>query len=71
MINEVYLYGAEMKNLYDALQDKYAPEHLHYYKQDQMQHMIDDLKNDIKPNDIVVLKGSRGMHLEKVLDRLR
>ncbi|HBQ42911.1 MAG TPA: UDP-N-acetylmuramoyl-tripeptide--D-alanyl-D-alanine ligase, partial [Lactobacillus acetotolerans] len=71
VINEVYLYGAEMKNLYDALQDKYAPEHLHYYKQDQMQHMIDDLKNDIKPNDIVVLKGSRGMHLEKVLDRLR
>nr|MDF9460911.1 UDP-N-acetylmuramoyl-tripeptide--D-alanyl-D-alanine ligase [Lactobacillus amylovorus] len=71
IINEVYLYGPEMKNLYDALKDKYKPEHLHYYTQDQMDRMIDDLKNDIKPDDIVVLKGSHGMHLENVLARLR
>lgn len=71
VINEVYLYGTEMKNLYDALEDKYDAEHLHYYDRDQMQRMIEDLKNDIKPNDIVVLKGSHGMHLEKVVERLR
>ena len=71
IINEVYLYGSEMKNLYDALQDKYEPENLHYYTQDQMDHMINDLKNDIKPDDIIVLKGSHGMHLENVLARLR
>ena len=71
VINEVYLYGTEMKNLYDALEDKYDAEHLHYYYRDQMQRMIEDLKNDIKPHDIVVLKGSHGMHLEKVVERLR
>ena len=71
IINEVYLYGSEMKNLYDALQDKYEPEHLHYYTQEQTDRMIDDLKNDIKSDDIVVLKGSHGMHLENVLARLR
>ncbi len=71
VINEVYLYGTEMKNLYDALEDKYNAEHLHYYDRDQMQRMIEDLKNDIKPHDIVVLKGSHGMHLEKVVERLR
>ena len=71
IINEVYLYGSEMKNLYDALQDKYEPENLHYYTQDEMDHMINDLKNDIKPDDIIVLKGSHGMHLENVLARLR
>lgn len=71
VINEVYLFGAQMKNLADALKAKYAPEHLHYYAKDHLQHMIDDLKNDIKPNDIVVLKGSHGMHLETVVDRLR
>lgn len=71
VINEVYLYGTEMKNLYDALKDKYGAEHLHYYDRDQMQRMIEDLKNDIKPHDIVVLKGSHGMHLEKVVERLR
>ncbi len=71
MINEVYLFGGEMKHLYDALQDKYNENSLHYYPQDQMDHMINDLKNDIKPDDIVVFKGSHGMHLEKVVDRLR
>ena len=70
IINELYLYGPEMKNLYDALVDKYPAANLHYYPQDEMNHMIDDLKNDIKPDDIVMLKGSHGMHLEKVLDRL-
>ena len=42
IINELYLYGPEMKNLYDALVDKYPAENLHYYPQDQMNHMIDD-----------------------------
>ncbi|WEV38392.1 UDP-N-acetylmuramoyl-tripeptide--D-alanyl-D-alanine ligase [Lactobacillus sp. ESL0680] len=71
VINEVYLFGAEMNNLAAALKSKYAPENLHYYKEDQMPQMIAALKNDIKPHDIVVLKGSHGMHLEKVLERLR
>ncbi|WEV50790.1 UDP-N-acetylmuramoyl-tripeptide--D-alanyl-D-alanine ligase [Lactobacillus sp. ESL0731] len=71
VINEVYLFGAEMNNLATALEGKYAPENLHYYKEDQMPQMIAALKNDIKPHDIVVLKGSHGMHLEKVLERLR
>ena len=71
IINEVYLFGDEMKHLYDALKSKYGEDNLHYYSPDHMEHMIEDLKNDIKPDDIVVLKGSHGMHLEKVVDRLR
>ena len=71
MINEVYLYGTEMAHLANALKESYQPKNLHYYPQDQMQRLIADLKNDIKPNDIVVLKGSHGMHLEKVVERLR
>ena len=39
--------------------------------EEQTDRMIDDLKNDIKSDDIVVLKGSHGMHLENVLARLR
>ena len=71
MINEVYLFGSEMENLADVLKNTYEPENLHYYKKDQMQRLIADLRNDIKPHDIVVLKGSHGMHLEKVVKRLR
>ena len=70
VINEVYLYGPEMKNLEEAIKDKYAPASLHYYPQDKMERMIDDLKNDIHSNDIVMLKASHGMHLDKVLERL-
>ena len=70
IINEVYLYGSEMKNLYEALGDKYDDNHLHYYPSDQRDSMTEALSNDIKSNDIVVLKGSHGMHLEKVLERL-
>ena len=71
VINEVYLFGSEMENLADVLKNTYEPENLHYYKEDQMQRLIADLRNDIKPHDILVLKGSHGMHLEKVVKRLR
>lgn len=71
VINEVYLIGPQMKNLFNALQKKYEAAHLHYYKTEEMDRLINDLQNDIKQNDIVVLKGSHGMHLEKVVARLR
>ena len=71
IINEVYLFGTEMKHLYDAVKDKYTDQTIHYYSEEQMEKMISDLEEDIKPDDIVVLKGSHGMHLEKVVDRLR
>lgn len=70
-INVLYLYGPEMKNLYEALTDKYPSQSLHYYPEDEMGHLIDDLRSDIRSNDIVLLKGSHGMHLEKVLNRLK
>ena len=70
-INVLYLYGPEMNHLYQALLDKYSQQNLHYYPEDEMSHLIDDLKSDIHSQDIVLLKGSHGMHLERVLDRLK
>lgn len=70
-LHELYLFGDQMKFLYDKLAGKYDPQHLHYYAADEMNHLVDDLRNDIHPSDIVLLKGSHGMHLEKVLDRLK
>ncbi len=71
VINQVYLYGNEMKHLAVALKDVYPEGCVHYYDADHKEHMVDDLKNDIRQNDIVVLKGSHGMHLEEVVNRLR
>lgn len=69
-VSEVYLFGTEMKNLADALAGKYDAQHLHYYAKDDMATLIADLAADLKEHDLVLLKGSHGMHLEKVLAQL-
>jgi UDP-N-acetylmuramoyl-tripeptide--D-alanyl-D-alanine ligase len=70
VINEVYLYGPDMHYLYDATKDKYA-DHVHYYGIDEQDKMTADLKAAIQPHDLIMLKGSHGMHLEKVLAQLQ
>lgn len=69
-VDEVYLYGSEMKYLDAALHGKYAAEKLHYYPTDDMATLIADLAADLHEHDLVLLKGSHGMHLEKVLAQL-
>lgn len=71
IINEVYLYGNEVHVLATALKDKYDTAHLHYYPLGQQTAMIAALQADITPNDIIMLKGSHGMHLENVLAALQ
>lgn len=36
-----------MNHLYQALLDKYGQQNLHYYPEDEMSHLSDDLKSDI------------------------
>ncbi|MBU3851539.1 MAG: UDP-N-acetylmuramoyl-tripeptide--D-alanyl-D-alanine ligase [Candidatus Paralactobacillus gallistercoris] len=71
IINEVYLYGNEVHVLATALKDKYDAAHLHYYPLGQQAAMIAALQADITPADIIMLKGSHGMHLENVLVALQ
>lgn len=70
-VQDVYLVGPEMKALYDALQNKFDAAHLHLYGTDEQSKLIAQLKSDIKPNDLVLLKGSHGIHLENVLAALQ
>ncbi|WP_127848460.1 UDP-N-acetylmuramoyl-tripeptide--D-alanyl-D-alanine ligase [Lacticaseibacillus hulanensis] len=69
-INEVYLYGNEMVALRDALADKYPEEAIHYYPEGEQKRMIINLLDNVKSVDLVMLKGSHGMHLENVLTAL-
>ncbi len=71
VINEVYLYGDEMKVLADRLQDKYPSGDVHYYPFGQQEELIAALQHDLTKNDIIMLKGSHGMHLENVLAMLQ
>ncbi len=69
-IQEVFLYGAEMKALYVALKEKYPQEKLHYYLPEAKSELIEDVKNTLKPHDFVVVKASNGMHLDEVVKEI-
>lgn len=71
VINEVYLYGDEMRVLADRLKDKYPAGAVHYYPFGQQEELIAALQHDLTKNDIIMLKGSHGMHLENVLAMLQ
>ena len=60
-----------MKVLADRLQDKYPSGDVHYYPFGQQEELIAALQHDLTKNDIIMLKGSHGMHLENVLAMLQ
>lgn len=69
--DQVFLIGPEMAALRDRLLDQgYPADDLHYYPLDQRDQLTADLKATIQPKDVVLLKASHGIHLEKVLAQL-
>lgn len=71
VIQTVYLYGKEMKSLYDALTDRYDAAHLHYYPLEDKQGLMDDLKQNINDQTMIVLKASHGTGLAEVVDYIK
>ncbi|WP_125705772.1 UDP-N-acetylmuramoyl-tripeptide--D-alanyl-D-alanine ligase [Lacticaseibacillus daqingensis] len=69
-VQEVYLYGDEIAALQAALMDKYAPEHVHYYPKAAQNQLTQALLDGVGHSDMVMLKASHGLHLERVLDAL-
>ena len=69
-IASVYLNGEHMRALAEVLQEKYPAGAVHYYQTDQQPQLIADLTATVSADDQVLLKGSHGIHLEKVLTAL-
>lgn len=67
----VYLVGElTVDNLGAALKEK-APELAQFhYQKDELNHLIDDLKKQSEAEDLIFLKASHGIHLEKVVAAL-
>lgn len=65
-IHQVCLYGPRMKWLYDQLQGKVADENL-LWTDDSYDRIIEKIRQNADENSIILLKGSRGMELERVL----
>ena len=59
-----------MENLATALKSKFSPAKLHHFEKDQQQLLINELRDNIHEDDIVMLKGSHSMNLDHVLDSL-
>lgn len=69
-ISSVYLCGPVMKNLADALKEKMPEGTVHHYATDEKEQLTADLQKEISRGDSVLIKGSHGIHLEKVLAAL-
>lgn len=69
-IQVVYLYGDLMAELKQALLAKYPLTNLHSYSKAQQAELIAALREDVQPQDSVLLKASHGLHLERVVAAL-
>lgn len=69
-ISQVYLVGALMENLKAELTGEFAATKLHHYASDQLPQLCQDLAAELTADDVVLLKASHGIHLEKVVDFL-
>ena len=70
-VAEVFLCGPLMKNLAEALTDKFDQGKIHHYATGEKEQLVSDLKERLRSEDMVMLKGSHGIHLEDVLAELR
>lgn len=69
-ISQIFLCGEEVKFLQEQLLHSFLPEQVHLYAKSDQQQLIEDLKETIQANDLVLIKGSHGIHLENVLTAL-
>ena len=69
-ISEVFLCGPLMENLAQALLMKYEKASIHHYQPNRKELLLQDLKAKLTADDMVMLKGSHGIHLEQVLQGL-
>jgi len=69
-INNVYLYGSDMKYAYDVL--KLSNKEVFYFdNQEELSfHLVKSLKQKTDTNTMILVKGSRGMKMENVVDKI-
>jgi UDP-N-acetylmuramoyl-tripeptide--D-alanyl-D-alanine ligase len=67
VINGVCLYGSRMKYLFEELQQEW-PDHRLLWTEFDYAPIIQKLRQETSSNSMILVKGSRGMSLEKVIE---
>ncbi|MGR3742277.1 UDP-N-acetylmuramoyl-tripeptide--D-alanyl-D-alanine ligase [Companilactobacillus sp. DQM5] len=68
---EIYLIGSDMNYLKKKLNTKYDKLQVKYFEKTQLEELSMAIKTDLKPEDIILLKASNGIHLNKVLEQIQ
>ncbi|MDR3190848.1 MAG: UDP-N-acetylmuramoyl-tripeptide--D-alanyl-D-alanine ligase [Lactobacillaceae bacterium] len=69
-IEQVYLVGPIMRELEKALQGKYPAGRVTRFEKEDKDALANVLKQNLQADDLVMLKGSHGIHLENVVEAL-
>jgi UDP-N-acetylmuramoyl-tripeptide--D-alanyl-D-alanine ligase len=67
LASRVAFFGTRMKAAFNVAQKKLLRNAAHF---DNVELLVDWISNDLKSGDVVLVKGSRGMRLERVVDAL-
>ncbi len=62
------LYGPLSKHAFEAAKERFASDHLGYFT--NKNELIDRLLAELRPDDLVLVKASRGMRMEEVAEAL-
>lgn len=68
---EVYLIGTDMNYLKQKLLKKYDANQIKYFEKSQLEELAMSIKADLQPEDLILLKASNGIHLNKVLEQIQ
>jgi UDP-N-acetylmuramyl pentapeptide synthase len=64
-IQAIFAYGAHMQHLVQAIGETKWAEHF----EDKLR-LGEEVSRSVRPNDVILLKGSRGMAMEEVIEKL-
>lgn len=67
---KVFLFGSEMSAVANLLEEKVSYEVFSENSDSQIDYVVDYLLNNLKSGDLVLVKGSRGMALERVTNKI-
>lgn len=68
--NVIFLYGSEMKALFNALTKKDSQLMVYHFDKENKAQLIKLVQAELQPTDTIVLKGSNGMGLTEVVSAL-